>query len=47
MTLYVLIALQVEERDLLTAHGGDYADYQREVPMLLPIPRRRETSTAS
>ncbi|MFN3244045.1 MAG: methanethiol S-methyltransferase [Planctomycetota bacterium] len=42
-TVYILIALQIEERDLLSAHGPDYASYQRRVPMLLPLPRRSPT----
>lgn len=39
-TAYILLALRVEERDLLAAHGDAYADYRRRVPMLLPLPRR-------
>lgn len=35
-TLYILIALQLEERDLLAAHGESYARYRTRVPMLLP-----------
>lgn len=34
-TLYILIAIRFEERDLVTAHP-EYAAYRREVPMLLP-----------
>jgi hypothetical protein len=30
-----LIAIQLEERDLLAAHGA-YAEYRRQVPMLVP-----------
>jgi len=33
---YILIAIQLEERDLLTAHGEAYAEYRRQVPMLVP-----------
>lgn len=35
-TAYILIAIQLEERDLLDFHGKDYAAYQRRTPMLLP-----------
>lgn len=38
-TGYILLALQLEERDLMTAHGDDYRRYRREVPMLCPWPR--------
>jgi protein-S-isoprenylcysteine O-methyltransferase Ste14 len=39
-TGYILIALQLEERDLIAAMGAQYRNYRREVPMLLPWPRR-------
>lgn len=35
-TAYIVIGVQIEERDLLAAHGDVYADYRRRVPMLLP-----------
>jgi len=35
-TAYILIAIQLEERDLLVAHGESYAEYRRHVPMLVP-----------
>jgi protein-S-isoprenylcysteine O-methyltransferase Ste14 len=38
-TAYCLIALQLEERDLLAYFGAAYSTYQRQVPMLVPIPR--------
>jgi protein-S-isoprenylcysteine O-methyltransferase Ste14 len=45
-TGYILIAIQFEERDLLRAHGRSYAEYARQVRMILPIPRRRAGGTA-
>jgi protein-S-isoprenylcysteine O-methyltransferase Ste14 len=40
MTAYMLLAIRLEERDLVAALGGQYRDYREEVPMLLPRPRR-------
>ncbi len=36
-TLYILIGLHFEERDLLRTLGEEYADYRRRVPMLIPF----------
>jgi methanethiol S-methyltransferase len=38
---YIIVAIQLEERDLLLAFGDRYAVYQREVRGLVPIPKRR------
>ena len=39
-TAYILIAIQLEERDLLKIYGQAYADYRHQVPMLIPFSRR-------
>lgn len=41
MTGYILIAVRLEERDLVAALGDQYREYRRQVPMLSPWPRRR------
>jgi protein-S-isoprenylcysteine O-methyltransferase Ste14 len=45
MTGYILIAVQLEERNLVAALGDQYRDYRRDVPMLLPRPHRHSTET--
>ena len=35
-TLYMLFAIQLEERDLVLVHGDAYAEYRKRVPMILP-----------
>ena len=38
-TAYMLIAIQLEERDMANMHGDPYRQYQREVSMLIPLPK--------
>jgi methanethiol S-methyltransferase len=40
-TAYILIAIQLEERDLRNIHGEAYEDYRRKVSMLIPLPKKR------
>lgn len=38
-TVYILVAIQLEERDLIAKHP-EYIDYRRQVPMIVPgLPR--------
>jgi protein-S-isoprenylcysteine O-methyltransferase Ste14 len=41
-TGYILIAIQLEERDLVREHGDSYEAYRRSIPMLIPFTRRRQ-----
>jgi protein-S-isoprenylcysteine O-methyltransferase Ste14 len=40
-TAYILIALQFEESDLLSAYGEAYREYKQKVSMLIPLPRKK------
>lgn len=40
-TIYILIAIQLEERDIVSIHGTAYEDYRKQVSMLLPIPKKK------
>ena len=42
MTLYILLGIHFEERDLVRTFGADYQRYQREVGMLIPRRHARE-----
>lgn len=41
MTAYILLAIPLEENDLVRAHGDDYVGYRKKVPMIMPIPGRK------
>ena len=51
-TTYILVAIQLEERDLAALHGSDYLEYRRRVPMLVPFlgkeaPEAREAAASA
>lgn len=35
-SIYILVAIKLEERDLVADFGEDYTDYQKDVPMIIP-----------
>jgi protein-S-isoprenylcysteine O-methyltransferase Ste14 len=43
---YILIAIQLEERDLVHAYGSTYHAYRHRVSMLVPLPPRNEPAPA-
>jgi protein-S-isoprenylcysteine O-methyltransferase Ste14 len=43
-TGYILIAIQLEERDLIALFGDQYRRYRRQVGMLVPLPGRKLTA---
>ena len=46
-TAYILIAIQLEERDLGEIHGARYTEYCRSVPMLVPRLRAAQEPATS
>jgi protein-S-isoprenylcysteine O-methyltransferase Ste14 len=46
-TAYVLIAIRLEERDLVTAFGEPYLAYRRSTPMLIPRLHRETARPAA
>ena len=43
LSLYMLIAIRLEERNLVDTFGADYLAYRETTPMLIPGPRGRMT----
>lgn len=41
-TAYMLVAIQLEERDLARAHGPEYERYRQSVRMILPLPGKKQ-----
>ena len=44
-TLYILIAIQLEERDMVSFHGARYEAYREQVSMLVPRPLKKASGT--
>jgi protein-S-isoprenylcysteine O-methyltransferase Ste14 len=46
MTSYILVAIRLEERDLVRSLGQSYESYRQRVPMLVPGLPKAETVVA-
>lgn len=42
-TVYILIAIRIEEHTLLAVHGEEYRRYQQRVSMIIPMPPKSKT----
>ncbi len=40
-TAYILVAIQLEERDLIDHFGEDYVEYKKTTPMVFPFPKKK------
>lgn len=41
MTVYILVGVKLEERDLVATFGDRYRNYRREIPLFIPRPWER------
>ncbi len=45
-TAYIFVAIRFEEKDLVTIHGRDYAEYRKKVPMMLPFGKKQKAAVS-
>lgn len=46
-TAYIFVAIRFEEKDLVTIHGRDYAEYRKKVPMMLPFGKKQKIAASN
>jgi protein-S-isoprenylcysteine O-methyltransferase Ste14 len=42
-TAYILVAIQLEEKDLVKMHGKNYTEYRKTVPMIVPFSKKSKS----
>jgi len=42
-TAYIFFAIQLEEKDLVSIHGRDYAEYKNRTPMMFPFGSKQKS----
>ena len=46
-TAYILVAIQLEEKDLVDHFGDDYVEYKKTTPMIFPFPKSKSVQAES
>ena len=44
-TVYILVAIQLEEHDLMAHYGEAYREYRERVPMVIPVSKARPAAS--
>jgi protein-S-isoprenylcysteine O-methyltransferase Ste14 len=45
-SIYIVLGVKIEERDLVAQHGESYLAYKRSTPGLLPLPKFAAAASA-
>lgn len=45
-TAYIFFAIKLEEKDLVSIHGRDYAEYKNKTPMIFPTGKQKKSASS-